>query len=59
MGKSRKTKKEQQLRDYAGWISAYSVIVTIILVIILLKQWFGIDVLAGIGGLLGKAEGAV
>ena len=58
MSKNRKNQKEQQLRDSAGWITAYAVIVTLILVVIILKQWLGIDVLGGIAGLFKGGEGA-
>ena len=46
--------KEQSLRDYAGIISVYAVIVTIILIIMALKAWFNIDVLGGVGDLFTK-----
>lgn len=43
------SQKQQQLSEYAGAITVYAVILTVILVIILLKMWFGIDVLGMIG----------
>lgn len=51
--------KEQSLRDYSGMITVYAIIVTIILIIMILKYWLGIDVIKGAQGLIGQAETSV
>lgn len=50
--------KEQSLRDYAGLITVYAVVVTIILIIMILKDYFGIDIMGQIGNLF-QGVGAV
>lgn len=37
--------------EYSNTIALYAFVLTIVLLVILLKDWFGIDVLGKIGGL--------
>ncbi len=46
------SRKEQSLRDYAGIISVYGAIVTVILIVMILNYWFDIDVF----GMFGNAK---